>query len=118
MKKEMVKPFLWGIALGAIVLLIVIFSVGWVVTSSTAQANAKLMAEKAVSDCLAPICIDQFQKDPNKGAKLMEMKKLDNWGENSRSNFVKKQGWATMPGAKEADSKVAEECSKRLADLK
>ena len=37
MKKEYIKPFVWGSAVGAIVLLIVIFSAGWVVTSGSAQ---------------------------------------------------------------------------------
>ncbi len=37
MKKEMIKPFVWGIVVGVIVLLIVIFSAGWVVTSGSAQ---------------------------------------------------------------------------------
>jgi hypothetical protein len=41
------------------------------------------------------------------------MKKLDPWGENSRSNYVQKQGWATMPG-----EKVPDEVAIRLMDLK
>jgi len=44
------------------VLLIVIFSTGWVVTSGSAQAKAEEMAEKAVVDHLAPICVAQFRK--------------------------------------------------------
>ena len=31
-----------------------------------------------------------------------------------KTEYVKKQGWATMPGEKEADSKVADECVKLL----
>ena len=66
MKKEMIKPFVWGIVVGAIVLLIVIFSTGWVVTSSSAQDKAEELAEKAVLDQLSPFCVEQFLKYPNR----------------------------------------------------
>jgi hypothetical protein len=118
MKREMWKPLMWGAILGAIVILIVIFATGWVVTSSTAQANAKQMTEKAVLDRLVPICLAQFQKDPNKGEKLKELKNLKTWGEDSQDIYVKKQGWATMPGEKEADGNLANECARRLVQLK
>ena len=32
----------------------------------------------------------------------------------SEGDYVKKQGWATMPGEMEADGKVADECAKLL----
>ena len=118
MKKEYIKPFVWGMAVGMVVLLIVIFSAGWVVTSSTAKAEAKEMATEAVMDRLAPIAIAQFMQDPNKEQRLEEMKKLETWGENSRSAYVKKQGWATMPGDKKPDGEVADEVARRLTDLK
>ena len=115
MKKQDIKPFTWGLAVGAIGLLIVIFSAGWVVTSNSAQASAEEMATNAVLDRLAPISVTQFMQDPNKIEKLKELKDLEYW---KRSEFVEKQGWATMPGEKEADSQVADECAKRLVDLK
>ena len=74
MKKEMIKPFVWGIVVGAIVLLIVIFATGWVVTSSSAQDKAEEMAADAVVDRLAPICVEQFLKDPNREERLKELK--------------------------------------------
>jgi cobalamin biosynthesis protein CbiD len=118
MKKEYIKPFAWGMAVGMVVLLIVIFSAGWVVTSSSAKAEAKAMAADAVMNRLAPIAIAQFMHDPNKEERLKEMKKLESWGENNRSNYVQKQGWATMPGEKEPDEQVADEVARRLNDLK
>ena len=114
MRKEMIKPFVWGMVVGAIVLLIVIFSTGWVVTSGSAQAKAEEMAKQAVVDRLAPICVAQFQQDPNREERLKELKELDSW---KRGDYVKEQGWATMPGEKEPDSKVAEECARRLMEL-
>ncbi|HWR59049.1 MAG TPA: hypothetical protein VN328_09195 [Thermodesulfovibrionales bacterium] len=115
MKKEHIRPFLWGSAVGAIVLLIVIFSAGWVVTSGSAQITAKAMVTSAVMERLAPISIAQFMEDPNKETKLIDLKKLDYW---KRGEFVQNQGWATMPGEKAADSGLADECARRLVELK
>jgi len=114
MKKEYIKPFVWGLVVGAIVLLIVIFATGWVVTSGSAQTKAEEMAEEAVLKRLAPICVKQFNQDPNKEERLKELKEIDSW---KRGEFVKKQGWATMPGEKEPDNKVAVECARRLVEV-
>jgi hypothetical protein len=114
MKKQDIKPFTWGMAVGAIGLLIVIFSAGWVVTSNSAQASAEEMATNAVLERLAPISVTQFMQDPNKIEKLKELKDLEYW---KRREFVEKQGWATMPGEKEPDSQVADECVRRIMAL-
>jgi len=118
MKKQDIKPFAWGLGVGAIVLLIVIFAAGWVVTSNSAQANAEEMVKIAVLERLAPIAVAQFMQDPNRVTRLNEMKELRSWGENNRSDYVIKQGWAKMPGEKETDVQVADECARRLMDLK
>ena len=114
MRKEDIKPVLLGMGIGAIVLLIVIFSAGWVTTSGSAQNKAEEMAEEAVVDRLAPICVVQFLQDPEKDKKLKELKDTSSW---QRGDYVIKQGWATMPGEKEPDSKVADECARRLVEL-
>jgi hypothetical protein len=114
MKKEYLKPFAWGMAVGSVVLLIVIFSAGWVVTSSTAKANAQRISTDAVVDRLAPISVAQFMQDPNRVERLKELKGLDSW---NRAEYVQKQGWAIMPGEKESDYDVANECARRLMGL-
>jgi hypothetical protein len=115
MKREYIKPFVWGSVVGMVVLLIVIFSAGWVVKTSTAKAQAYEFATAAVVDRLAPISVVQFMQDPNRVERLKELKALDSW---KRADYVKEQGWATMPGEKESDYNVANECAKRLMDLK
>ena len=115
MKKEYIKPFVWGSVVGMVVLLIVVFSAGWVVKSSTAKSQAYEFATAAVVDRLAPISVVQFMQDPNRVERLKELKALDSW---KRADYVKEQGWATMPGEKEGDYNVANECAKRLMDLK
>ena len=117
MIKEHIKPFALGMGVGAIVLLIVIFAAGWVVTSGSANAEAKVMATDAVMNRLASIAVTQFMQDPNMKEHLMEIKKLDSYGMNNRSDYVEKQGWATMPGEKETDSLVAYESARRIMAL-
>jgi hypothetical protein len=114
MKKESIKPFAWGMGLGMVVLLIVIFSAGWVMTSTSAKATAHEISAKAVLDRLAPISVAQFMQDPNRKDRLKELKELDSW---KRVDFVKEQGWAIMPGEKESDYNVASECARRLIEL-
>jgi hypothetical protein len=75
---------------------------------------AEEMAEKAVVDRLAPICVEQFNQDPDKDKKLKELKEKSSY---DRGEYVEKQGWATMLGEKEPDSKVADECAKRIVEL-
>lgn len=115
MEKGWIKPFVWGIVVGAIVLLIVIFSAGWVVTSSSARDKAEEIAKKAVIDHLAPIAVAQFLQDPNKEERLKELKETDSW---KRGDYVGKGGWATMPGSESPVRGVAAECAKRLMELK
>jgi len=57
------------------------------------------------------VCVVQFKQDAQKIQKLKGLKETGTW---EQAEFVKKQGWATMPGEKEPDSKVAGECTKLL----
>jgi len=115
MKKEYLQPFVWGVAVGMAVLLIVVFSTGWMVTSGSAKNRAEQIAEKAVVDALAPICVVQFLQDPNRNERLAEMKEMNSW---QRGDYVKRSGWATMPGSESPDHEVAEECAIRVLELK
>ena len=111
--KEKIKLIAWGAIGGAIVLAIIGFALGGWVTGGTAQEMAGEMAEKAVVDRLAPICVAQFKQDPEKDKKLEELKKADSW---ERRDYVKKQGWAIMPGEKESDYNVAREFARLLVE--
>ena len=115
LKKEYLKPFGWGMAVGMVVLLIVIFSAGWVVTKNSAKTMAYEISTNAMVDRLAPISVAQFMQDPNREARLKEMKALDSW---KRVDFVKAQGWAIMPGEEKSDYNVADECARLLVELK
>ena len=112
--KEMIKPLVWGMVVGAIVLLIVVFWTGWVVTSSTAEDKGKQMAKEVVLEQLIPICVAQYLKDPNKVERFAEMKEKSYW---QRDDYVVEIGWAKMPGSKSLVRGVADKCAKHIIEL-
>ena len=113
--KEKIKLLVWGAIGGAIVLAIIGFALGGWVTGGTAQTTAEEMAEAAVVDRLVPICVAQFNQDPEKDKKLEELKAKSSW---DRDQYVRKQGWATMPFEKEPDREVAEKCAEQILAIK
>ena len=115
MDMEKFKPFGWGVGLGAVLLLILAFSTGWVVTSSTAKQNAEERAEKAVDKQLAEICVYQFKQTDNTQKKLKKLAEMEyNW---DRAEYIRKQDWAAMPGKNSSSSGVADNCAKRLMEM-
>ena len=115
MIKEMTKPpFIWGIVIGAIALLIVIFWTGWVVTSSTAEDKGKQMAKEAVLGNPVPICVEQYLQDPNKVERFAELKEKSNY---QRRSYVEESGWATMPGSESPVRGLANKCAEQIIDL-
>ncbi len=111
MDSEKIKQGLWGAAGGAVVLAVIGFTWGGWVTGGTAQKMAEEMAENAVVDRLAPICVEQFNQVSEKDEKLKILNETDSW---QRRDYVEKQGWATMPGEKEPDRAVASECAEMI----
>lgn len=108
-------PFLSGAAAGALALAIVGFTWGGWVTGYTAGELAVAAADQAVIDKLTPICVAQFRKDPTAKASLAEMNRIARW---QRTEYVKKGGWATMPGAgQEPNRGVASACADALVGI-
>jgi hypothetical protein len=105
------KKVVFGFGVAAVVLtLIVGFNWGGWVTDSTAQA----MANDAVVQRLASVCVAQFDQDPGNQLKLSELKEKSSY---QRDDYVKEQGWATIPGEEKPNSKVADECAKLLVQI-
>ena len=90
-----------------VVTMIIGFTWGGWVRASTARS----MADDSIVMRLAPICVVQFNRDPRKDQKLVELKEASTW---QGGDYVMKQGWATMPGETEPVSRVADECAKLL----
>ena len=112
--KENIKPLVWGIISGAIVLLIVVFWTGWVVTSSTAEAEGKKMAKEAVLEKLVTICVAQYLKDPNKVERFAELKGKAYY---LRDDYVKEIGWSIMPGSKSSVRGLDDKCAKQIIEI-
>jgi hypothetical protein len=101
----------WSWVASVVLTMIIGFAWGGWVTGGTARSMAETIADDAVVKRLAPMCVTQSKQGPGKDQKLQELAKTDSW---QRSEFVEKQGWATMPGEEKPDSKVATECARLL----
>ena len=108
------KTMVFWLMLGVIALTIFVgFRWGGWVTSASAQSTATSAAQSAVIARLAPMCVAQFNLDPAKDTKLVELQGTSSY---QRSAYVKAQGWATMPGETAPDNKVAEACARLLVE--
>ena len=112
--KENIKPLVWGIVVGAIGLLIVIFWTGWAVTNSTAEERGKKLAKETVIEHLVPICVEQYNQDPNKVDRFKELKAKAYY---LRDDYVKEIGWATMPGSESPVRGIADKCYKKIIEI-
>ncbi len=108
MNKEKITAAIWSALGGAVLTMIVGFSWGGWVLGSTSTDLGETMARNAVTERLAPICVAMYEQDALKSAKLIELEEYKSW---NKEEYVKDQGWATMPFEKEADDDVAERCS-------
>ena len=104
----------WCCVATAIVTIALGFTWGQWTTASTARAMAATHGEEALVKRLTPICIAQFKGDPKRDEKLRAMKALDTW---QRADYVQTQGWATMPGEENPETRVAMECAKLASSL-
>jgi hypothetical protein len=95
--KEKIKTGVLAAIGGAILTMIIGFAWGGWVTGGTAQSTAEKMAEDAVANRLAPICVAQFNQDSEKTQKLKKLEETGTW---QRGNYVEEQGWATMLGGR------------------
>jgi len=108
---ENIKTGLWGAAGGAALVAAIGFLWGGWVTAGTALEMARKSADRAVVDRLAAICVDQFNRDPQKRDKFRILEGKGSW---KRREYVEKQGWATMPGEDEPASRVGSKCAELI----
>ena len=106
---------LWGAAGGAAALAIAGFMFGGWVTGGRAADMAKQQSDKAVVTALAPICVDKFRHAANADENLGKLNAISySW---EKGTYVSKGGWATLPGATEPNSGVAQACAEMLGTL-
>jgi hypothetical protein len=112
---ESLKRLVQGVAVGAVITMIVGFNWGGWMLGSSAKAMADSASTSAVIAAIAPICVNQFQRGTDAEAKMVELKKTSTW---EQASFVEKGGWALMPGSKEVGSGVPQACANLLSSLK
>lgn len=108
------KPALWGAVAGAVVLAIVGFTWGGWVTGGTADQMARQQADAAVVTALAPICVENFQQQPDAVANLTALKETSTY---QQAGFIERGGWATMAGSERPHSGTARACADMLKGL-
>jgi hypothetical protein len=84
---------------------------GWM-TGGGAEQMANDRAEAAVTAALVPVCLAQSKADPSGVTKLAEFKAITS--SYDQQEYLVKSGWATFPGSKTANDKVAEACASAL----
>jgi hypothetical protein len=107
------KVVFWFAVVAIVVVLIIGFNWGGWVTGGSARDTAVQSGKDAVILRLAPICVYQFNQDPEKDQKLTELKETSR---SQRDDYVMEQGWATIPGEEEPDRKVADACAELLME--
>lgn len=111
MSKIFSGPNILSGILGAALIMVISFSMGWIVTNSLAKSNARDMSYQAVKDQLVPICVHQFHDQAETANKLTALRGLPEF---ERERFVGEQGWATMPGSNTPATGVARDCAAKL----
>jgi hypothetical protein len=106
----------WAFVIGIIVTIVVGFYWGGWVTGGTAERMSSTAAQNAVTQRMASICVAQFEQEAERDANLAEFQSLTTTTQ--RTNFVRNNGWATMPDATQPDRRAAEECARQLMLLK
>jgi hypothetical protein len=114
MKWQTIKTVLLS-AIGGAVVWWIVLAAGWGwMSSASAEKLASERAHAAVLEALTPICVANFQQDTEREAKLAALKEASSW---SRSDYVVKQGWATMPGSDTPEQGIATACVSRILEL-
>ena len=90
------SSFLWGAGIGALALAIVGFTWGGWLSRGAAERLAVARGESATVAALMPICVAQFNANPKAAERLATLKETKSW---EQADFVRRGGWATMPGA-------------------
>jgi len=107
--KSSLKPVLAGAMGGALLTMILGFTLGGWVTGSKSESTARNQSSLAVIDALAPICLNNFKVSADAQGQRALLEKTEDW---KHAEFVNSAGWTKIPGVKEASSGLARGCAK------
>lgn len=105
------KPAVFGVVVGAFCATVLGFATGFWMTTSKAEVMANEQADAAVSEALLPICVELAGRDTARSEKIEDIRDEPSY---QRNEAIMDTGWTTMPGAEEADRRVASACVERL----
>jgi len=106
----------WSCAASIVATIVIGFSWGGWVTGGTAMQMATDSGARASAQMAAADCIVRFKNGPDASAQLATLKKADSSYE--RTDLIKKEGWATMPGTKDPVEGAADICARNLMNTK
>ena len=104
----------WAAAAGAVATVVVGFAWGGWVTGGSAKRMAEAAAAASRDTLVAAVCVDRFQAGGDAQAQLAALKLLQGY---SRSSFIEKGGWATMPDKAKPTSAAMRLCGDQLVAL-
>lgn len=110
--KDKISTGVWSAVGGAIITMIIGFNWGGWVMGGTSLSMGEEMARDAVVERLAPMCVSQFNTDPQRAENIVTLNGKESW---ARGKYIETQGWATMPFEKEPDRTIANKCSELIA---
>jgi alpha/beta superfamily hydrolase len=106
----------WSCAASIVATIVIGFSWGGWVTGGTAMQMATDAGARASAQMAAADCIVRFKNGSEASAQLATLKKADSSYE--RTDLIKKEGWATMPGTKDPVEGAADICARNLMNTK
>jgi hypothetical protein len=110
---DRLNGFLWGTAMGAGAAVIVGLSMGWIVSTATANVMANERAETVLVAAMAPICVTRFRDAEGYAANLTALKGIKaSW---ERRDYVVKGNWANV--GKDTNYAIAAACAEALNNL-
>lgn len=109
-RKGQLKYGGWGVVLGAVIAMLLGFTWGGWMTTSTADE----MSTEAVLAARSAICVAQFMKAPDHEEQLNAFRDTESW---KRREFVEKGGWDKMPGEEHPRGHVSNACAKGIEVL-
>jgi len=105
----------WCCVLSAVATIAAGFTWGGWVTGGSATAMANSAADTAAAKLAAAVCTAQFNQNADAAVQLAALNKLDSW---ERADFIKKGGWATLPGMQDTVTGAADLCAQQLSGSK
>ncbi|MCC2597117.1 hypothetical protein LKR43_12270 [Pusillimonas sp. MFBS29] len=101
----------WSCAGVAALTMVVGFTAGGWVTSSTAAEQAETMKQNAVATLAANICANRFLAAPNAQTQLAQLKETDSW---KQDTFIEEGGWTSFASMEQPIEGAADLCADKL----